>query len=144
MSHLSKRVIAKWTEAGALCSTEASPGDLARLEQHLQIALPSEVRDLYSLANGMVDFSWDQSHVSFWSIARILCENETVARSDAHGAYVDVAFADVLISSWYFWFRIRPCRANPLSVVIESTDEEIASFGDFLERYLDDPSALCL
>lgn len=86
MSHLSERIIAKWSEAGALCSPGASAGELARLERHLQIALPDELRDLYALANGMIDFSCDQSHVSFWSITRILSENETVAGHDAQGA----------------------------------------------------------
>ena len=67
---------------------------------------------------------------SVWSCERLLSEHQVERGSDDRGAYTDVSFADVMISSWTFCFRVRD--DGSVSVFVESIAQELASFSIFL------------
>ena len=65
----------------------------------LGMELPKDILEFYSLANGRPDMSYDDHEVSFWSISKI---------REEHGKWNDseLGFADFLIHSWRFVFRV--------------------------------------
>ena len=142
MSTLVEQAVEKWKRDGASPRAPAVLGDFDALEQFLGRSLPNDIRALYLCADGMSDSSSDRHLVSFWSLSRIIHEREVTTGSDERGQYTDVAFADVLISSWYFWLRIR--SNGHWSVFVEVTKEELSTFGEFLSLYVADPDRLCL
>jgi hypothetical protein len=79
----------------------------------------------------------DNHEVSFWSIDRLLSENDTRAGVDDRGEYRDIAFADFMIDSWRFFLRLRSNGA--VSVYAEEGGPAATSLSDFFTRYLSDP-----
>ena len=82
-----------------------------------------------------------ESLVSFWSIDRICTERDVASGSDAQGPFMDVAFADVLIYSWCFRFRVRTLR---LHVIADGQSWEFDDFNSFLVAYLTKPQELAI
>jgi hypothetical protein len=68
----------------------------------------------------------------FWSIEKILSVHIEREGRDARGAYRDLAFADVMVHSWYLWFRVRD--GGLLSVFIEGGAEEHPSLNAAIEH----------
>lgn len=135
-------LFAQWREFGVKLRPAASEVDLAAIEAVLEASLPAEARAMYARANGMADHGFDRWFTSFWSSERFVAEHEVRNASDKRGAFRDVSFADVMISSWYFWYRVRP--DGSVAVFAELAGEELPSFSAFLARYLSDPDSLCL
>ena len=126
-------------EAGILLNPGATDSDLNSLETLLGEALPSEIRDFYSVANGIPESELAPHMVGFWSIQRI---------HDEFNSWADgqVGFADVMISSWRFIFRSTP---KGVCVFTENVSpgsplREIGSFDSFLTAYITDPESLDL
>ena len=136
------RVIEQWLNAGVELRPGAPCDAIRAVERLLGAALPDDARAFYEKANGMRDFAYDRWFVSIWSCERLISEHEVQRGSDARGAYMDVSFADVMISSWYFWFRVR--EDGSVSVFVESIAQELATFSFFLSRYLEDPESVGL
>jgi hypothetical protein len=134
-----ERILEHWRVHGIPLNSGASPHSLAALEGFLRRALPADVRRFYSLANGMREFAHDSKMVSFWSIDRILRENDIAPAGDqARG----VAFADVMICSWTFRYGLR--ATGPVSVMADGSPVEHDSLSAFLDQYLRDPDSLGL
>jgi hypothetical protein len=134
-------LIQQWLVAGVELRPGASSEAIVEVEQLLRVPLPADARAFYEKANGMRDFAHDQWFVSVWACERILSENYVRRGADDRGEYTDVGFADVMISSWHLWFRVRD---HKVSIFVDSTAEEFASFGSFLARYLQSPGSLGL
>jgi hypothetical protein len=92
------RAIQRWRTTGCGVNPPADQAQLEALERFAGFALPADVRAYFQLANGMADLEMDEHGVAFWSIERTL--------SDIDGPAL--AFADVLINSWYFWLELCP------------------------------------
>jgi hypothetical protein len=134
-----ERILEQWRSQGVPMNPGASAQDLAALEAFLGCALPADIRRFYSLANGMKDLAYDSKMVSFWSIDRILREQDVARAGDeARGA----AFADVMIYSWTFRYGLR--AAAPLSVMADGSQLEHVSLSAFLDLYLTVPDSLGL
>jgi hypothetical protein len=94
----------------------------------------------------MVDGAMDAHWVRFWPIEKIVARSCVVKSGQAHArvqaAYgvEGIAFADVLIHSW---FLLLDARASTLVVVNESTSKAQMPEG-FWADYLDRPDLLCL
>lgn len=130
----------EWRASSVLLNPGATAADLARLSDLLGIELPTDVRRFYEAVNGMVDHeSAGESLVSFWSVDRICRERDVASGSDALGPFMDVAFADVLIYSWCFRFRVRTPR---LHVIADGQSWEFDAFNSFLVAYLTKPREL--
>ena len=135
-----ERVLETWRASSVELNPGAGPRDMDRLREVLGTELPDDVRRFYGAANGMVDYdAAGESMVSFWSIDRICRECDIVSGSDSHGNFRDVAFADVLIYSWCFRYRVR---AQGLCVVADELPGEYGDLDSFLETYLSSPSRL--
>jgi hypothetical protein len=84
--------------------------------------------------NGMDDHYTAEWLSHFWSIEKILRERLERTGCDATGPYKELAFADVMIHSWFFWFRVRP--PGRLSFFVEGNNEEqpslTAAFGSYV------------
>lgn len=77
------------------------------------------------------------TQVSFWSISKICEQRETVADRE-------IGFADFLINSWRFIFRVE---GDSVIVVSENVSpgspmENLGTFSNFLELYVTRPDAL--
>ena len=140
MATVLARVQEKWRASSVPLNPGASATELNRLRDLLGIELPADVQRFYAVANGMADHAGAGVYlVSFWSIDRICREQDVCSGSDAMGAFADVAFADVLIYSWCFRFRVR---AQRLHVVADGQPWEFDDFSSFLHAYLTKPQDL--
>jgi hypothetical protein len=115
-----------WAGHGVKVNPGASASQLGALTSFMGHPLPDDVTSFYLRANGMVDYEQDDHMVSFWSIERILADQDD--STDRR-----IIFGDYMISSWYFVYR--PSAAG-FTVALE-IDDEVAfpSFGDFLRVY---------
>jgi hypothetical protein len=111
-----ERILEHWKMQGVPLNPGASPRQLAALEAFLGCRLSDDVRRFYSVANGMQDFAHDSKIVSFWSVERILREKDVAQAGDEFQA---AAFADVIIYSWTFRYRLR--ADGPLTVVADGS-----------------------
>src|SRR6266404_1769963 len=117
-----ENVINGWRKAGVALNPGATPESLARLEAALGVALPEDVVTYFSTMNGMDDSHTAEWLSSFWSIEKILSQRVEREGRDAAGPYKELAFADVMIDSWFLWLRVRP--GGRLSIFVEGSDEE--------------------
>src|SRR4051812_15884486 len=97
-----------WRRSAVELNPGASPGEMEALRELFLRDVPADIREFYASANGMPDNVYDDHEVSFWSISKI-CE-----RRD-HDARTDIGFADVLIESWRFMFRVDGDRVVVVS-----------------------------
>ena len=81
-----------WRATAVKLNPPADDEGLAALERFVGAPFSGELRRFYRLANGMVDLESDEHEVSFWSIERVLSENDTRAGVDDGGEYRDIAF----------------------------------------------------
>ena len=132
-----EQVLKTWRAAAVPLNPPASEADLRLLAAFLGDAVPPDLRALYSVANGMVDYEMDDWYVFFWSIDRITRERDV----QVDGARRWIAFADVLLYSWCFRFSPDGDRTR---VRVDSTGEEFECLEDFLSRYASDPGSLDL
>jgi hypothetical protein len=134
-----EEAMGRWRGEGIELGAGASVALLAELSRFLGAALPQDVQKFYEAADGMSDDT--DGLVAFWPIHRVVSDPEVRAGVDEKGEYRDVAFADVMISSWFFYFRVR---GSSVSVFSENTREELPSFSELLRRYLRDPDSLAI
>jgi hypothetical protein len=138
MTTRAELVVEQWRHDRVALNPGASAAELNDLASLIQRDLPRELRDFYSLANGMPDLTYDAHQVSFWSIAKI--------RQQQGGVWGDseLGFADFLIDSWRFIFRTRK---DDIIVVSENVRvgeplEVHGNFSEFLQIYLSDAPRL--
>jgi hypothetical protein len=96
--------------------------------------LPHDVISYFSKADGMLETETGEWLSNFWSIKKILSERLEREGSDAVGPYRELAFADVMIHSWFLWFRIRP--SGQLSFFVEGNGEEQTTLAGAFDRYV--------
>ena len=132
-----QRLVATWRERRVPLNSGASQAELADLSRMLGMELPKDIREFYSLANGMPDMSYDDHEVSFWSISKI---------REEHGKWNDseLGFADFLIHSWRFVFRVDDRGVFVLSenVALGQSKDDLGRVSDVFEIYLENPSRL--
>ena len=137
MSDPIEGAVSWWRSTEVKLNPPADAEDLAVLARFIGAPVPNELRRFYQLADGMVDFESDDHEVSFWSIERVLSENDTHSGVDSGGEYRDIAFADFMIDSWRFYFRLRSDGA--VSVYAQEGGPAATSLSDFFTLYLSDP-----
>src|SRR6267142_653744 len=102
-------VLQKWRAAGVAANPSASEADLDRLADALGYPLPDDVRYFFSRANGMAGGEPERETMAcFWPIEKMLGDPWSPAGTDSRGPFQDLAFADVLLDSWFVCFRTRP------------------------------------
>jgi hypothetical protein len=132
-----QQLVARWRQHGVPLNPSASPADLNDLRPLLGCELPQDIREFYSLANGMPDLTYDEHEVSFWSISKI--------RTEVHNwGDTRLGFADFLIDSWRFIFEVNDGGVVDLSenVPVGRPMQNLGTLDQFLETYLTDPSWL--
>jgi hypothetical protein len=134
-----ERLVQHWRSAGVPLEPPASDSDLGALAQALAAPLPADVVAFYKLANGMPDLEYDVHEVSFWSIPKILAEQERRSGNDPNGPFSDLAIADFLINSWFFNLRVRD---GAVTLFVEGSEEEVPSLSALAARYIDAPASL--
>ncbi len=130
-------VVAWWRSTGVSLNPPADDEELGALARVIGGVVPSDLDRFYRLANGMVECGMDDHEVSFWSIARVLAENDVQAGADDHGPYKDIAFADWMIESWRFYLRLQ--GGEVVAVFAEDGGPQAKSLSDFFRLYLAEP-----
>jgi hypothetical protein len=132
-----QEVIQKWRRYGVELNPGASPDEIELLRELFHCEVPADIREFYANANGMPIHEYDGHQVSFWSISKICEQRETVADSE-------IGFADFLINSWRFIFRVEDDSVIVVSenVSSDSPMENLGTFSNFLELYVTSPDAL--
>jgi hypothetical protein len=132
-----QRLVATWEQRGTALNPGASNAELDELRVLLGGLLPADIREFYSLANGMPNGTYDDHQVSFWSISKIREQQR-----ECGGAHL--GFADFLIDSWRFTFHVADFGVVVVSenVAPGQPMDTLGCFNDFLEIYLTDPSRL--
>jgi hypothetical protein len=135
-----EQLLGKWRSESVRLNAAASIEDLLRLEQCLGAPLPADIREFYRAADGMPDLEYDSRQLSFWPVHRIVAEPPRRPVSNAVGVR-EVAFADFLIESHYYLFRVASAGRITVGNDIDAADED-ESFEAFLRRYLQNPKSL--
>ena len=132
-----QETIQAWRRNGVEMNPGASPDELQALRDLLQCAIPADIREFYANANGMCTDVYDEHEVSFWSISKICAQRDAVAD-------MEIGFADFLIDSWRFMFRVEGDRVIVVSGNVSpgSPPENLGTFSDFLKLYVTSPDAL--
>ena len=131
-----QEIIQAWRRDGMELNPGASPDEIELLGELFHCEVPADIREFYANANGMPIDEYDGHQVSFWSISKICEQRETADR--------EIGFADFLINSWRFIFRVR---GDSVIVVSENVSpgspmENLGTFSNFLELYVTSREAL--
>jgi hypothetical protein len=132
-----ERVVHEWKSKGVELNAPAPLEEQRSLEKIIDSALPHDIREFYSAANGMRDNAIDEWSVSFWSIAKMCREFDVVGRENQRW----IAFGDVLLNSWFFRFCPDQSRTR---VFVESTQEVFDTLDKFFDAYASRPTSLGL
>src|SRR5262245_46136188 len=127
----------RWRKAGVELNPPANSESLKELARFIGCDVPSDLARFYNLANGMVDYETEDDMVSFWSIERIVTENDAKAVVDERGPCLDVAFADWMIESWRFYLRVA--GGEVVGVFAEGGGPKANSLVEFFRLYLSEP-----
>jgi hypothetical protein len=132
-----QQLVQQWRHSGVELNPGASPADLEALRALLHCDIPKEIRDFYLSANGMPPNVYDDHQVSFWSIDAMRKQRDLWGDAE-------LGFADFLIDSWRFIFRVDRNRVIVVSENVAAGEpaENLGSFRDFLGLYLGNPEAL--
>lgn len=132
-----QRLVATWEQRGTALNPGASNAELDELRVLLGGLLPEDIREFYSLANGMPNGTYDDHQVSFWSISKIRDQQRDYGGSQ-------LGFADFLLYSWRFIFQVADAGVVVVSENVPPGQamDTLGGFDDFLEIYLTDPSRL--
>ena len=141
MTAATDRLLEEWQRQGVKVNPPAADERVSELERFLALQLPRDVVEYFAKVNGMQDYEMDNHTIGFWSVGRIISDPYVAEGSDLLGSFRDIAFADFMISSAFFTFRIRP--HGPLSIASTATGVEFTSFSAFLDEYLNNAEALC-
>jgi hypothetical protein len=135
-----EQTIARWRGEGIQIRPGATAEDIIAVERLLGAQLPADARAFYEMADGMRDSDSDKCLLSVWSTKRIVSEKYEQQGRDELGAYRDVAFGDVMVNSWHFWFRVRD--GGRVTVLVEAGWQEFKTLTLVLSRYLENPESL--
>lgn len=128
-------VAAEWRNRGVPLMPPASDIEVARAFADLGCPLSADVRSLYAVAAGFVDYESDRLW-SFWSLGRIREENSP-------GRRPFVMFADWLISSHVYCLHYENPEISSIYISHDgwSLDREpiAGSLAEFLENLLCSP-----
>lgn len=133
-----KKVNELWKKEGLNLVKPFLPFQVTRAFEQLSVSISKEVIDVYSNLGGIEDWGCDSICFSFWTIERILEENEPNSKL--------IFFADFLINSHLYGFKFED--ENVSSIHIYNGDKDIEkvadSFNEFFEIYLNEPEKLNL
>ena len=122
------QAVQKWRTNGVALNQPATQLNLDRLSRCLSARVPTELARYYGLANGMKDCATDGWHLSFWSIERVVREQDW--QNDA------IAIADFLSNS--HCIRLM-CDADSIEVMVDGTDDRFPSLDSFFRAYMYTP-----
>jgi hypothetical protein len=122
------RAVQMWRNKGVALNPAASQSSMDRLSRCLETKVPLELAKFYELANGMKDYATDGWNLSFWSIERVVREQDL--QNDA------IAIADFFSNS--HCIRLK-CDADALEVLVDGTDDRFPSLESFFRAYLHTP-----
>ena len=138
-----------WRARGFTPGSGAAPTDIARVESELGIALPAEVREYFTTVNGMAEDPGLQTvdpldvvgATVFWPLARVVPVKATDVEAPHcfRGCYL---FADYLIDSHAYAFRLSHTGGGVVMVGGAEPLEVASSFSEFLRLYLESPRDL--
>jgi hypothetical protein len=140
MPGLTNLLLAEWRRQGVKTNPPANDEQLRALERFLGMPLPGDVAAYFSSVDGMQDCESDERMIGFWETSRIVSGVYDEKRNDQDGTFRDVAFADFMIDSAFFVFRLR---SNTMTIVCTATRVEFATFTAFLHEYLHHVDELC-
>jgi hypothetical protein len=122
------KVIRGWRDAGVALNPPATVVSMSKLAKLLDEPVPADLQRFYDIADGMPDHATDGWHLSFWSVERVLREQDFESDS--------LAIADVL--NYSHCIRVRPIGGSS-KVTVDGGAESFASLDAFFHRYLLDP-----
>lgn len=131
-----EKVREKWELEGLNLAEPLSESDVIDSFTSLGISISKDVVEVYSNLNGFDENGMDSECLSFWTIEKILRENE------ANSEYI--YFADFLIDSHHYAFKFENADFSSIHVHYSETSRfKIAnSFDEFFELYLKKPDEL--
>lgn len=130
------KVKEKWELDGLNLAEPLSENGVNDSFTSLKISVSKDVIEVFSNLNGFDENGMDSECLSFWTIEKILRENET------NSEYV--YFADFLIDSHHYAFKFENADFSSIHIHFSETLRfKIAdSFGEFFELYLNNPENL--
>ncbi len=128
-----KKISKIWKSEGLNLAEPLSKNEVVDNFANLGILISQEVITVYSNLGGMIDWGTDSICFSFWTIDRILEENESNIKL--------TFFADFLINSHLYGFKSENENVSSIHIYHGANDtEKIAdSFDEFFENYLTKP-----
>lgn len=131
-----ERAVDYWRTLGVPLLAPGPPDEVGATFEALGYPLSSDVRRLYGVTGGFVDYASDAGFWSLWSLARLYEQNE---RGGGLGGLL--CFADYSIRAHTYAFHYE--GAGVSSVTLVDDGQRIAdSLEGFLETYLSDPDAV--
>ena len=137
-SDIFETAVAEWRKRSVKLLPPATSEEIAATFAKLNYPVTSDVRRLYSLTGGFVNYECDYQW-SLWSLGRIVKENK---RRDTSPLW----FADFLICSHVYCFQSMSPSTS--AVYIDHNDPKTEpymiadSLGGFLEKYLANPDTV--
>ncbi len=108
MENWIQKAVSQWKDEGLDLNPGATLADIADAEKQIGFLFPDDLKELYLVANGFVDFEWKSSMISLWSLKRIVDDHKTGKRF--------IMFGDFFTSTWQYGFdRNQPGIFKALS-----------------------------
>jgi hypothetical protein len=148
ITSLWNRVHDVWRRSNIVIRPGVSQSDIAAFEAKYGIALPPDVREYFSVADGTGD-DMDEGLYRFWPLAEVqpvhdVLVSERFTYSDRYSYPDCFAFADHCIDCWEYAVRLTKDSSQPAPVFRvtggDPPGEQMAtSFREFMELYADNP-----
>ena len=124
------KVNRRWRDEGLALASPPIEEEVIEAFANLGVLLARDALEVYSTIGGFAEDDMDSEHLTFWTVGRILRENDFNAEN--------VYFADFLIDSHAYYFKYKNAESSAIYASYGETGRfRIAdSFDMFFELYL--------
>lgn len=143
MAELLKRLVTCWTSQGISLRQGVRSGGIQQFERNWRIHLPDDLVAYFLRVDGMALGEYDRQLIRFWPLSELKPAGSELRAIDV-GLYADeFLFADYSIWAHEYVINLGALAYGRVAIAGGVSPIQVAkSFGQFLERYLNDPDSL--
>jgi hypothetical protein len=143
MAELVERLVSVWTSQGISLRQGVRSEDIQQFERKWRIRMPRKLTTYFLRVDGMAPGEYDEQMIRFWPLSELKPAVPELRAIDVALYADEFLFADHSIWAHVYVINLGSLTYGRVAIGGGGFPIPVAkSFGDFLERYLNDPDSI--